>query len=101
MLFEIVFLLSSVMHNYQFIPTHGNLFLCCLSLCVGWSNGAECHSPIQEEIRHFFALQAYLNLTAGAPQFFKRAACLYSAVFSFFVSSHLAKSCTETSLQVS
>lgn len=34
------------------------------------------------------------------PLCFQRAACLYSAVF-LFVSSHLAKSCTETSLQTS
>lgn len=44
----------------------------CLSVfvCVGWSDGAECDSQIQEEIRHVSALQAYLNLNLSAPECF-------------------------------
>lgn len=51
-------------------PANSGFPLHCSSLCVGWSDGAECDSQIQEEIRHLSALQAYLNLSSGAPQCF-------------------------------
>lgn len=42
----------------------------CVSVCAGRRDGAERDSQIQEEIRHLSALQADLNLNAGAPQCF-------------------------------
>lgn len=51
-------------------PANGSLPVYCVSVCVGWSDGVECDSQIQEEIRHFSALQAYLNLNLGNPQCF-------------------------------
>lgn len=55
---------------------------------VGWGDGAERHTQIQEEIRHFSALQAYLNLR-GHSSAFSKAACLHPAVSIWFVLYHI------------
>lgn len=44
-----------------FLSASSSQFSHMFSLCAGWSNGAQRHSQIQEEIRHFFALQANLS----------------------------------------
>lgn len=51
---------------------------------AGWSDGAECHAQIQEEICHLSALQAYLNLRAHRSAFRKQHVCILLYLFGLF-----------------
>lgn len=65
----LVTLLTLFIFSVGMDPTNGSLPV-YFSPCVGWSDGVKCDSQIQEEICHFSALQAYLNLNLGASECF-------------------------------
>lgn len=47
------------------IQAKSSLPVNCAFPLAGWSDGLECNTQVQEEVRHVSALQAYLSLSVA------------------------------------